>query len=350
MPIVAPEAVRQHLTRGQPHPVYLLVGDDERGIDELVEAFTGLVDEEVRALNVQRFHAGDRPEEAERAAVAAARTVPMLGERRVVILWRAERLLGAKGRRGAGADDEEGGDRGRGGEALLAYLEAPAPHATLVLVAAEVNRTLKLAKALYARAAVVECLGLKEGREVKSWQLEGIGRKAERWAEQKLAEAGKRLDRDGLAVLAERAGADLGRLRADVERLLLYAGPRTRLTRQDVEAVVGPAVAQDAWAVASALDQGRAADALRELAHLLDAGVSPFLLLGQLAWVARDRLVPARPDRARRVMDALLRTDLDLKSSAGDPRVLLERLVVELCEPPSPRSRRGHEERRLRPR
>ena len=30
-------------------------------------------------------------------------------------------------------------------------------------------------------------------------------------------------------------------------------------------------------------------------------------------------------------IEALFRTDLDLKSSGGDPRVLLERLVVELC-------------------
>jgi hypothetical protein len=30
-------------------------------------------------------------------------------------------------------------------------------------------------------------------------------------------------------------------------------------------------------------------------------------------------------------VDALFRTDVDLKSSGGDPRVLLERLVIELC-------------------
>jgi DNA polymerase III delta subunit len=30
-------------------------------------------------------------------------------------------------------------------------------------------------------------------------------------------------------------------------------------------------------------------------------------------------------------MDALLRTDIALKSSGGDHRILLERLVVEMC-------------------
>ena len=28
----------------------------------------------------------------------------------------------------------------------------------------------------------------------------------------------------------------------------------------------------------------------------------------------------------------IVRTDVDLKSSVGDPRILLERLVVELCD------------------
>jgi DNA polymerase III delta subunit len=37
------------------------------------------------------------------------------------------------------------------------------------------------------------------------------------------------------------------------------------------------------------------------------------------------------PSGLRLAIDALFRTDLDLKRSAGDPRVLLERLVVELC-------------------
>ena len=34
-------------------------------------------------------------------------------------------------------------------------------------------------------------------------------------------------------------------------------------------------------------------------------------------------------------IDALFRADLDLKSSGGDPKVLLERLVVELCTRPA---------------
>jgi DNA polymerase III delta subunit len=55
------------------------------------------------------------------------------------------------------------------------------------------------------------------------------------------------------------------------------------------------------------------------------------MILGQLGWFVRDKLSNADPRRIPAAIEALFRTDLDLKSSGGDPRVLLERLVVELC-------------------
>ena len=51
-------------------------------------------------------------------------------------------------------------------------------------------------------------------------------------------------------------------------------------------------------------------------------------MLGQLAWVARSRIPAARSATA---VDAVFRADRALKLSAGEPRILLERLVVELC-------------------
>ena len=49
--------------------------------------------------------------------------------------------------------------------------------------------------------------------------------------------------------------------------------------------------------------------------------------LGQLRFAA-ERLPGSR---VRSAIDAVFRTDLALKSSGGEPRMLLERLVVELC-------------------
>ena len=73
------------------------------------------------------------------------------------------------------------------------------------------------------------------------------------------------------------------------------------------------------------------AEALRELGLALDSGAVPFMILGQLGWFVREKLVTVDPRRVRGAVEALFRTDIDMKSSGGDPRVLLERLVVELC-------------------
>ena len=53
------------------------------------------------------------------------------------------------------------------------------------------------------------------------------------------------------------------------------------------------------------------------------------MILGQLGWFVREKLVTSDPRRVRPAVEAVFRTDLELKSSGGDPRVLLERLVVE---------------------
>jgi hypothetical protein len=64
---------------------------------------------------------------------------------------------------------------------------------------------------------------------------------------------------------------------------------------------------------------------------MLDAGGVPEMIVGQLGWLVRSKFPSIAPQAVRSSVDAVFRTDLDLKRSAGDPRVLLERLIVELC-------------------
>src|SRR5258706_1170885 len=78
----------------------------------------------------------------------------------------------------------------------------------------------------------------------------------------------------------------------------------------------------------NAIEAGEAADALRQLALMLEAGAPPEKVLGQLGWLVRTKFPNEHVSSA---VQGVFRTDLALKRSAGDPRVLLERLVVELC-------------------
>jgi DNA polymerase III delta subunit len=94
-----------------------------------------------------------------------------------------------------------------------------------------------------------------------------------------------------------------------------------------VRQVVAATAEATNFGIANAIEQNDAAAALRELTLALDGGAQPFFLMGQLRWVA-EKMPRARLKDA---IDAVFRTDEAIKSSGGDPKVLLERLVVELC-------------------
>jgi DNA polymerase III delta subunit len=150
---------------------------------------------------------------------------------------------------------------------------------------------------------------------------------AEQWVKVRAARDGVKLDPAAARALVALAGLDLVRLRSGLERVALYAMDAPSITVEDVKAAVpaGPEAQAD-WGIANAIGRGDAREALKELGLALDAGTSPFFVLGQIR-VAAEKM-PA-PHLAGGI-DAMMRTDLALKSSGGDPRILLERLVVEL--------------------
>jgi len=330
VPPITADAFVQQIHKRRPEPVYVVIGDDDQEKSGLSQLASELVDEELRAFNVERLYGTDKSTTAENI-VEASRVLPMLGDRRVIVVLRADSLL--KPRRKKTDEDEEedaGEEPAVSADALTAYVTQPEPMTTLVLVADDIDRSRKLGKALLRHAAIVECWGLKPGKDVKSWDLPQVARAAQAWVKKQAAEAGKQVDAQGAALLAERAGTDIATLRGDWQRVLLYVGERAAITRDDVAEVVSPETSQDDWAVTDAIGRGDAAAALRQLALAFDAGAAPQMMVGQLGWWVRSKLPGIAPARVKAAVEALLRTDLDLKSSTGEPRVLLERLVVEL--------------------
>jgi DNA polymerase III delta subunit len=157
-----------------------------------------------------------------------------------------------------------------------------------------------------------------------------------------MAREGRTMEPAAVKVLVDRSGEDISKLRGDLERLLLYVGDRKAISAADVDEVAAnAATVQDDWAVTNALGAGDAARGLRELALRLERGDSPHAIVGQLRWWVSNRLAESSPDRVKPALDALLRTDLALKSSGGDDQVLLERLVVELTGRPVGRGGSG---------
>ena len=327
-----PASVREQIARGKPDPVYLLIGDDEAELSRLAADMVQLVEEPLRAFNTERLYAGDRGV-TPASVVESARMLPMMADRRVVVVLRAERMLKPK-RKGRSADAEpegEGAGESTGDlDRLEAYIKDPVQETTLVFVAADVDRARKVYKALQKHATIVECWGLRGARQGVV-DLRQAARMAEQLVREAVSQAGQAIDPPAARLVAERAGTDIARLRGDVERLLLFTAGSPRITLADARQVVSDETAQDDWAVTNAIGRKDAREALRQLALALDAGGVSYAILGQLAWYVRDKWPIAEQGHLPAAVEALFRTDLDLKSSAGDPRVLLERLVVELC-------------------
>ena len=331
MALATPQAVRKQLAQGKPDALYLIVGDDEAEMSRLAADLSALVEDELRAFNLERLYAGEKGA-TPASIVESARTFPMMAERRVIVVLRAEKILKPK-RRGKGpeGDDTNEEDEPSGDVDLLeAYVKQPEPTTTLVFVAADVDRGRRLYKAIQKHATIVECWGLKGGKDPRM-DLRQVARTAEALVRQAVADAGQQIDPAAARLVAERAGTDIATLRGDLDRLLLYAAGKPKIDLKDAQEVVSAETAQDDWAVTSAIQRRDTAEALRQVALALDAGGVPYMILGQLGWFVREKLVLADARRVPAAVEALLRTDLDLKSSGGDPRVLLERLVVELC-------------------
>ena len=314
MPLT-PAAVRKQIASGSPDPIYLLHGEDEIEKSALAHEFEALVDDGLRAFNVERIHAGDVASGEKLAAVVgsvidAARTLPMMAPRRVVIVPQADGLLVPK---------RESEAATRALDALESLLKTPPRETVLVLVAGNLDRRSRMFKLLARAATLVECGVLADQGD------------AERWVKNRVAAAGVQIDPAGARLLAERCGTDVKRLRNDVDRLLLYALGQNTIALDDVRQIVGPAALQDDWAMTNAIESGDGAAALRQLSLMLDGGAPPEKVLGQLGWLVRTKFPALAPGGLKSAIDALFRTDLDLKRSAGEPRVLLERLIVELC-------------------
>jgi DNA polymerase-3 subunit delta len=331
MPAATPAGVRRQIAQRTLDPVYLIIGDDDAEMSRLVADISAVVEDELRAFNVDRLYATDRNVTAS-TIVESARMLPMMSDRRVVVVLRAERLLKPKRRGKAGEDETDGGAAEPSGEAdaLEEYVRRPEPQTTLVLVASDADRTRRLYKSIQKHAAIIECWGLKGSKDARV-DLRQVARDAEQLVRRAVADAGQQIEPPAARLIAERAGTDIARLRGDVERLLLFTAGKKKIGVADAREVVSAETAQDDWAVTNAIQRGQVGEALRQLALALESGAVPYQVLGQIGWFVRERLVASDPARVRGAVEAVFRTDLELKSSGGDPRVLLERLVVELC-------------------
>jgi DNA polymerase III subunit delta len=334
---MTPAQVRASIEAGDTAPVYLVESDDLPSRQEVAQAFLALVDEGLHAFNVATFFARDATTADGRdamygAILATARTLPMMAPRRLVVVHDAEALLTPRRVKDEDGEAPAAGKRRTKGlspaEEFEAYVERPEPTTTLVLETAGLDRGRRVTKLLLAKAVLVNCGELRTADDLA------------RWLKARLDRDEMRIEPAAVKALLEAVGwnppnprgdrtINLPRVRSEVDKLVLYAAGESTITAAHVRDLVIPLdETSGVFALIDMLKRGDAAAAVLEVGTLVEGGAAGPMILGQIRAAAGQ----LRPEaRARLALSAVLDADLALKSSRGEPRYLLECLVVELC-------------------
>jgi len=330
--IESTEDLKKDLARNGYRPVYAIVGPEQYLVRQ---AFLTLkenaVPEGLIAMNYEEFRV---PEDSAEEILAAANTFPMIAPRRMVVVHEFDKL------------DE------RGRESLVAYLQAPAAKTILVLLSTEVDRRTVLFRNIKNSTALVECTKL---------EVEGL----KRWAGDFVRERGYTIKPAALDRIVELAGSDIESLANQLEKILLFTGNSKTVPDNAIDDLVQSSREHGIFELTEAIGLGNRTLALKLLANLLEADQDPIyiavmmarhfrqLLIGREAlenrrsereaadaaqvpnfFKARDsflrhlRLIDSRT--AARMCRELAVLDLRFKSSQGDPRILLEKLICSL--------------------
>lgn len=265
-------------------PVTLIIGDARPLVVkavEIVEA-AAMARAGLPAFNHDAVRCSEgNPERA----IVAARTPPMMGEVRVVVI----REIG------------DGSDAFY--EALEDYLGSPSPTTALVLTG---SRLPKQEKGRPAWARKLKGAIKKAKGHIVEFSSDRID--SRRFAVEHAATLGKKLDRDAAGLLVETVGDELDRVQGEVEKLALYVGdePAIRLAAvQDACALLAEA---EIWDLTAALASRDRPQAIEALYRLQSAGDEPRRILGMIAWQARQLLQMAELAASGAQDDTIRRT------------------------------------------
>lgn len=245
--------------------VYVVLGEALPLVERAVKAIVTAVSPRLGppAFNHGRYRSGEGDPQA---PFDAARTLPMLGELRLVEI----------------RDLEEGPPVLF--EALVAYVTAPSSGAVLLVRGRAFpkvekggsNWGLRVKKALGDTGLLV--------------QLEGKDLDPVTFAMEAAGERGKVLAGQDAALLVQTAGEDLGRLQQEIDKLATYVGEASRITADDITAATSMLAEAVIWDLTTGLACRDPALALPALERLQSAGDDERKLLGMIAWQMRELL------------------------------------------------------------
>ena len=274
-------------------------------------------------------------------ALLEARSPQLWGGRQLVVIWQAERYK---------PEDLT---------VLEKYLQAPARQTCLVLIAAGLKlkdiQAHHIWRQLLAQEAALGFFRLKDGA-LAHW-LEG---------EAKLQ--GKKLGPGAALKMIEAVGQNLLELYQELEKLVLYTGAANIITAAHITYLSSHSRTHTIFELVEALGQNQPAKAFKVLGRLLELGEPPAKILVMLArqirllmrtreglkrklaaaelakelgvakFIAEKLQRQATGFRLAQLKGQLIRlheADQQLKTGTTVPRLLLEKVILDLCPLPA---------------
>ena len=278
MPPQTLDAFLRSLAKGGPAAAYYFHGPEDLLKDEALRALLDRVlDPSLRDFNLDQRGAAQLDADA---LFALCTTLPMMAERRVVVLREVEALKRKPKVRGA----------------LLDYLGRPAPDTVLVLIqgANEESEDKEIARA----AVTVACQPLPEERVLK-------------WLDRRTKGLGLELPDDAARHLVRAVGGELASLAAELDKLAALP-PGEALTVERIGELVGVRQGETLYDWRDAVLEDRTGPAVRLIGPLLDqpgnSGVKLAGVLGTtLVGVGVARSYVDRGQRGRALDEAVFR-------------------------------------------
>jgi DNA polymerase-3 subunit delta len=271
---MTPEQALGEARSGELRPVYLIVGDEpyfERQV--LVELKRAALQGAVPGLNDEYLQAGEVPVER---VLSAARTLPMMAKRRLVVVRGLERWEPRDTQEeGKETKEREGKEREPPLDRLLEYAKAPSPSTVLVLVGGGLDKRRRLVTQARSAGFLVSCEPLDRA------SLPGF-------VEREVRERGARITPDIADLVAELTGPELSQVADATDRLCLFVGTNGDITEDVVAECVVRLRPSTVWELVGAVARRDLGAALRALDQVYDPADRGLRLLGVLAWSTRQ--------------------------------------------------------------
>lgn len=260
----------ENLNKGKILPVNLFYGPESYLREQAIKQYKEtLLTPEERRFNFELLDGSEVTEDQVMAAVSA---LPLLGQRRLVVIKGAQFFSAQKA--------------STKGSALLNCIAAPFRTTCVIFETGEpVDRRRKLYKEVARLGGVVEFAKLKKAELAK-------------WINQLARRQGKTISKEGIEVLLHRCGRDMYSIYNEMNKLIDYVGSKAIISGEEVRFLVTGRLEENIFAVVDALGEGKYLQALEGVQQLLLQKESPQAILGMLARQVR-LIIQAREYSAR---------------------------------------------------